>query len=260
VKKLQNLAIIQARGGSTRIPQKNIIPFLGKPLISYVIEACRSSALFDRILVATDDDGIAATARECGLEVPFKREFFNSDCMHTDSFGNPVDEPNEIDRYYMEKFKDLRNPIAEYCLERLKETTGEEFSAYCIFPGNAPFITGEVIVDLYQEFSENNRDFAMTVARCGRHPWFFSHGSHDAPSPIAPDIRMRNGRGLVPRTQDLPELFLLCNPMFFKVHCPKDAANAGYVQQEYQVCLDIDTYDDLIWYEKLGRGLLSSAA
>ena len=256
MKQLNNLAIIQARGGSTRIPRKNIIPFLGKPLISYVIEACRSSALFDRILVATDDDEIAATAREYGLEVPFKRELFNSDCEHTDSLGNPVEEPNEIDRHYTEKFKDLRNPLAEYCLERLHETTGEQFAAYCVFPGNAPFITGTVITELYREFSENGRDFAMTVARCGRHPWFFSHGSYDAPTPIAPDIRTRNGVGLVPRTQDLPELFLPCYPAFFKSHCPKDAVNGGYVKQDFQVCLDIDTYDDLIWYEKLARGLL----
>jgi CMP-N-acetylneuraminic acid synthetase len=258
MKQMNNLAIIQARGGSTRIPLKNIIPFLGKPLVSHVIDACRSSGVFDRILVATDDEQIAATARECGLEVPFKREFFTSDCMHTDSFGNAVDEPSETDRFYLEKFKNLRNPLAEYCLERLEETTGEQFSAYCVFPGNAPFITSRVIVDLYREFSENGRDFAMTVARCGRHPWFFSHGTYDAPIPIAPDIRMRNGNRLVPRTQDLPELFMLCCPMFFRSHCPNDAAHGGYVAQDFQVCLDVDTYDDLIWYEKLARGLLTA--
>ena len=257
MKQLNNLAIIQARGGSTRIPRKNIIPFLGKPLISYVIEACRASNLFDRILVATDDDEIAATARECGLEVPFKREFFNSDCMHTDNRGNSLEEPNEIDRYYMERFKGVKNPLAEYCLERLQETTGEQFASYCILPGNAPFITSTVITELYREFSENRRDFAMTVARCGRHPWFFSHGSYDAPIPIVQDIRMRNGIELVPRTQDLPELFVLTNPMFFKAHCPNEAANGGYVTQDFQVCLDIDTYDDLVWYEKLARGVLT---
>jgi CMP-N-acetylneuraminic acid synthetase len=156
----------------------------------------------------------------------------------------------------MEKFKGIRNPLAEYCLEKLEETTGEQFGAYCVFPANAPFITAKVITELYREFSEGGREFAMTVAHCGKHPWFCSHGSYDAPTPIAPEVLMRDGRGLVPRTQDLPELFLLCSPMFFKAHCPDSATNGGYVPQNYQVCLDIDTYADLAWFETLAQGVL----
>lgn len=67
------IAIIPARGGSKRIPRKNIKPFLGKPIIAYSIEAARSSGLFDRILVSTDDNEIAAVAQEFGVEVPFRR-------------------------------------------------------------------------------------------------------------------------------------------------------------------------------------------
>jgi len=68
-----NLAIIPARGGSKRIPRKNIRPFAGQPLIAYSIQAAVKSALFDHVIVSTDDPEIAAIAREHGAESPFVR-------------------------------------------------------------------------------------------------------------------------------------------------------------------------------------------
>jgi pseudaminic acid cytidylyltransferase len=68
-----NVAIIPARGGSKRIPDKNIKPFLGKPIIAYSIETAKISGLFDRIIVSTDSQKIAHTAKEYGAEVPFMR-------------------------------------------------------------------------------------------------------------------------------------------------------------------------------------------
>ena len=67
------LAVIPARGGSKRIPRKNIKPFRGKPAICWSIEAARASGLFDRIIVSTDDEEIAAVALQGGAEVPFVR-------------------------------------------------------------------------------------------------------------------------------------------------------------------------------------------
>jgi pseudaminic acid cytidylyltransferase len=67
------LAVIPARGGSKRIPRKNIRPFCGKPMIAWSIEAARASACFDRIIVSTDDDEIADTASFFGAEIPFRR-------------------------------------------------------------------------------------------------------------------------------------------------------------------------------------------
>lgn len=67
------VAIIPARGGSGRIPRKNIRPFAGRPIIAYSIAAARECGLFDRIVVSTDDDEIAAVAREYGAETPFVR-------------------------------------------------------------------------------------------------------------------------------------------------------------------------------------------
>lgn len=67
------LAVIPARGGSKRIPRKNIKPFAGQPMIAYAIAAARDSGVFDRIIVSTDDAEIAAVARAHGAEVPFLR-------------------------------------------------------------------------------------------------------------------------------------------------------------------------------------------
>jgi pseudaminic acid cytidylyltransferase len=67
------LAIIPARGGSKRIPGKNIRPFAGQPIIVYSIRAALDSALFDRVIVSTDDEAIASVARAAGAEVPFLR-------------------------------------------------------------------------------------------------------------------------------------------------------------------------------------------
>lgn len=73
------LAVIPARGGSKRIPRKNIKPFAGRPMIAYAIDAARACGLFDHIVVSTDDDEIAAVARSLGAEVPFMREAGLSD-------------------------------------------------------------------------------------------------------------------------------------------------------------------------------------
>ena len=67
------LCIIPARGGSKRLPGKNIKPFLGKPLIAYAIDAAKASKYVDRVLVSTDDNAIAAVANQFGADVPFNR-------------------------------------------------------------------------------------------------------------------------------------------------------------------------------------------
>src|SRR4051794_20470055 len=67
------IAVIPARGGSKRIPRKNIKLFAGKPIISYAITCARAVGLFDRVIVSTDDEEIAAVAKSYGAEIPFLR-------------------------------------------------------------------------------------------------------------------------------------------------------------------------------------------
>jgi pseudaminic acid cytidylyltransferase len=75
---MSNLCCIPARGGSKRVPRKNIKPFLGKPIISYSIEAALQSRLFDEVMVSTDDPEIAAIAEKYGASVPFTRSDANA--------------------------------------------------------------------------------------------------------------------------------------------------------------------------------------
>jgi pseudaminic acid cytidylyltransferase len=69
----QRLAVIPARGGSKRIPRKNVKPFAGRPMIGHAIAAAQAAGVFERIVVSTDDEEIADVARACGAEVPFRR-------------------------------------------------------------------------------------------------------------------------------------------------------------------------------------------
>jgi len=73
------IAVIPARGGSKRIPRKNVKPFLGKPMISYAISTALDSGLFDHVIVSTDDDEISRVAVSLGAEVPFLRPISLSD-------------------------------------------------------------------------------------------------------------------------------------------------------------------------------------
>src|SRR5574344_703055 len=75
---MANLCIIPARGGSKRIPGKNKKDFLGKPLIAYSIEAALQTELFDTVMVSTDDEAIAAIAKNYGADVPFIRSEKNA--------------------------------------------------------------------------------------------------------------------------------------------------------------------------------------
>jgi pseudaminic acid cytidylyltransferase len=94
-----NLAIIPARGGSKRIPRKNIKDFLGKPIIAYSIEAALTSELFDEVMVSTDDEEIAEVALKFGAKVPFLRSKKNSD-----DFSTTIDVIKEVISEYKIKF------------------------------------------------------------------------------------------------------------------------------------------------------------
>ena len=116
------LCIITARGGSKRIPRKNIKDFCGKPIIAYSIEAALGSNIFDEVMVSTDDQEIASIARSFGASVPFMR----SSEASTD-FATSTDVLNEV--------------LAEY------EKRGSEFDILaCVYP-TAPFITARELVE-----------------------------------------------------------------------------------------------------------------
>lgn len=114
----KSIAIITARGGSKRIPGKNIKPFCGKPILAYSIEAALRAGCFDRVMVSTDSGEIGEIAREYGAEVPFMRSERTAD-----DFATTADVLLEV--------------LGEY------GKRGEKFDRMaCIYP-TAPFVTGE---------------------------------------------------------------------------------------------------------------------
>ena len=115
-----NIAIIPARGGSKRIPNKNIKPFAGKPIISYSIEAARESGVFDKIIVSTDDEEIMRTAIEYGAQVPFVRPSNLSDDLTPTA------------------------PVIDHALQWMHSNNMQTAYACCIY-ATAPFLRPEYI-------------------------------------------------------------------------------------------------------------------
>ncbi len=139
------IAIITARGGSKRIPKKNIRPFFGKPIIAYSIEAAKKSGIFDTVMVSTDSEEIASIAREYGAEVPFLRSAATSDDHATTA---------DVLREVLEKYREQGKAYDSFC---------------CLYP-TAPFVTGERLKDAWEKMREAKADSLMTLVRYGFPP------------------------------------------------------------------------------------------
>ncbi len=141
---MPRIAIIPARGGSKRIPRKNIRDFMGKPIIAYSIEAALKSDLFDEVMVSTDDEEIATIARQFGAAVPFVRSAINSSDEAT-----TVDVLLEVLDFYKKEHRSWQQAV-------------------CIYPC-APFVTAELLVQASAVFQQQRADVVFPVLRYG-HP------------------------------------------------------------------------------------------
>lgn len=135
---MSNLCIIPARGGSKRIPRKNIKEFLGKPIIAYSIETALKSKLFDEIMVSTDDKEIATIAKSYGATVPFLRSKKNSD-----DFASTFDVIAEV--------------INEY------KKNNRFFDNVCCIYACAPFVTSNKLKQAYKKLVKTKFDVVFPV-------------------------------------------------------------------------------------------------
>ena len=137
---MKKIAIITARGGSKRIPHKNIKVFLGKPILAYSIEAAVSSDEFDEVMVSTDDEEIAEIAKRYGAKVPFYRSEKTSGDFAT---------TNDV----------LLEVIEEY------EKRGQKFDmGVCIYP-TAPFVTADKIKNAIHTLENSEADTLIPVVQ-----------------------------------------------------------------------------------------------
>lgn len=127
---MKNLCIIPARGGSKRIPRKNVKPFLGKPMLAYSIEAAFATNLFDEVMVSTDDEEIAEVAKQYGAKVPFMRSKETAD-----DFATTADVLHEV----INKYKEL----------------GQEFDNFCCIYATAPMIQIKDVISAYNHLQSS---------------------------------------------------------------------------------------------------------
>jgi pseudaminic acid cytidylyltransferase len=131
------VAVIPARGGSKRIPRKNIKDFFGKPLVAYSIQVAIESKLFDKVIVSTDDEEIANIAKEYGAKVPFIRpKNLSDDFSGTDA-------------------------VVNHTLEWLK-TNGEEFDFCCTIYATAPLLQEKYLIKGFKELKYSQAKYAFS--------------------------------------------------------------------------------------------------
>lgn len=174
---MTNIAIIPARGGSKRIPRKNVKPFHGKPMLAYSIAAAQASGLFDRVVVSTDDAEIMTLARELGAEVPFVRPAELAD-DHTTTIA-----------------------VIQHAIQAL-QGAGEPVSMACCIYATAPFVQPRYLREGFDLLSQRaDKAYAFSVT--------------SFPFPVQRAIRL-NEEGCVDalypqyrntRSQDLEEAF-----------------------------------------------------
>ncbi|HEY6898502.1 MAG TPA: pseudaminic acid cytidylyltransferase [Rhodocyclaceae bacterium] len=168
------VAVIPARGGSKRIPRKNIRDFAGKPIIAHSIGAALGCGLFDRIIVSTDDEEIAAVARTWGAETPFVR---------------PADLSNDFAG---------TEAVVKHCIEWLAGQGTPADEVCCIY-ATAPFVTADSLARGHRALNDSGRDYAFSAATF--------------PFPVQRALRLLPGDAVAPmfpqyiecRSQDLDE-------------------------------------------------------
>jgi len=171
-----NIAVIPARGGSKRVPRKNVKQFCGKPIIAWSIEAAIKSALFDQVIVSTDDDEIAEIAKNYGAEVPFIR-------------------PKKLADDY-EGTRAVMKHTADWLIEQ-----GQSFNFICKIYATAAFIQPTDLIDSFKLLQSSHAEMA------------FSATNFDFPIQRAVRIT-QNGRVemvqsefMYSRSQDLDEMY-----------------------------------------------------
>ena len=138
---MKRLAVMPARGGSKRIPKKNIRDFCGKPIIAYSILAAKESGCFDTVMVSTDSVEIAEVAKQYGAEVPFQR---------SDENANDTATISDVLKEVLMDYESQGKRLEEVC---------------CLFP-TAPFVTAERIREAFSTLEKNpEADTVMPVVK-----------------------------------------------------------------------------------------------
>lgn len=221
-----HIAVIPARGGSKRIPKKNIKDFCGKPMISYSIEATLNSNIFDEVIVSTDSKEIAQVAIEHGAKVPFMR-------------------PADISDDYAST-----GDVMSHAVSWAQNNYSVLISACCIY-ATAPFITKEDLLKAFKIFEQND--------------WFYVFSATSYPFPIQRAIRRKDSGGIEmfqpnhfsTRSQDLEKSYHDAGQFYFGTVDAWLQKEQLFQRRSEIIVLprwrvqDIDEKEDWIFAEKL---------
>lgn len=228
------VALIPARGGSKRIPRKNIKRFAGRPMIAWSIAAARACGLFDRIICSTDDEEIAGVAESFGAETPFRRPPELSD-DHATTLA--------VVQHFLDWAQAEGLPLESLC---------------CIYPAS-PFVTAAALRDAYELLASSDAQYCFPVARF--------------PAPIQRAIRrtadgrldMFQPENFNVRSQDLEPAFFDAGqfywgrPEAFRAGLRMFGPDSTPLEIPLWRCVDIDTPEDWDRAEKLWRVLADEA-
>lgn len=226
------IAIITARGGSKRIPKKNIRPFFGKPIIAYSVEAAIGSGIFDTVMVSTDSEEIAAIAREYGAEVPFLRSAATSDDHATTA---------DVLREVLEQYR----------------SRGKEFDTFCCLYPTAPFVTGERLRDAYAQMGQAGADSLMTLVRYGFPPQRAMVMKDGFAVYQYPQYEKSRSQDLEPIYHDCGQFYFCDSRVFLQSDSLVAGKTCGYLIPEEEV-QDIDNESDWTMAELKYRMLRST--
>lgn len=173
------IGVIHARGGSRRIPLKNLRLLGGKPLIAWIIQAARASRTLRRVIVSTDHDGIMEAAREYGAEVPFRRPVELAE-----------DVPSEL--------------VTQHAVRFLEESEGIKPDVVVTLQPTTPFCRPEDIDACVRKVRETDADSAITVGPIKERPeWMYAVEGDRASSFLRTTIQGESGV-----SQNLPRLYI----------------------------------------------------
>lgn len=215
---MRSIAIITARGGSKRIPKKNIRDFCGKPIMSYSIEAALGSNSFDEVMVSTDSNEIAAIARDYGAKVPFLRSKETSD-----DFATTSDVINEV--------------INEY------EKRGVEFDCICCIYPTAPFITSDKLSVAMKYLDDETVEGIVPVVKFGFPPQRAFVIEDEMLKYKYPDCALARSQDLEPYYHDCGQ-FYICRTEAFKREGTMITKRIKPLIVSEEEVQDIDTFSD----------------
>jgi CMP-N-acetylneuraminic acid synthetase len=222
------VAVIPARGGSKRLPHKNIMEFGGRAMLAWTVDAARGAGIFDRVIVSTEDAEIARVATEAGAEVPFLRQGLHDDFT-------PVSE------------------VTVSVIRQIRQVLGEDYETVVQLMANCPLRDAADIRAASAAFEGSGAPFQISCARFGwLNPWWaFKCDAEGRGEWIHPDVTRS-------RSQDLPPLFGPTGAIWIARVTALESAGTFYgpghrfEPLDWAHAIDIDDADDL----RLARALL----